>query len=181
MAIVFGDQLGNAPSASLSLLAILAAATANAEANVVVKLLPRSHPVANNALAMAIGFVVLLVVSLIAGEARALPTTPTSIAATAYLVLLGSVALFMLYLYVIERWSASATSYVLLLMPLVTVIGAALLLGEPIRPIAIAGGALVIAGVYLGTFAGKLTSMLPASFRRTRQPEPAELEANRRP
>ncbi len=103
-----------------------------------------------------------LAFQLVAGEAVTLPTTPTSFAATAYLVLFGSVALFMLFLFVIERWTASATSYVLLLMPLVTVLAAAVFLGEQIRPAAIAGGALVIAGVYVGTFAGKLTSLAPA-------------------
>ena len=47
----------------------------------------------------------------------------------AYLVLIGSVVLFYLYLYVLARWTASATAYSFLLFPVVTVLIAAWLVG----------------------------------------------------
>jgi drug/metabolite transporter (DMT)-like permease len=152
IAIVFAERLGTA-APLLSMVAILAAAACIAESNVVVKRFPRCHPVANNAIAMATGGVMLLGVSLVAGEPRPLPADPRTVAAVAYISLAGSVILFSLFLFVIARWTASASSYVMLLMPLVAVAAAGALLGESVTPAFLIGGALVLAGVYLGSFA----------------------------
>jgi drug/metabolite transporter (DMT)-like permease len=84
----------------------------------------------------------------------------------------------MLFLFVIERWTASATSYVLLLMPLVTLAAAAVLLGEEVTPLALVGGLLVLLGVYVGTFSGQISKRLPAVFHRSRTPQTVELEIN---
>src|SRR5207249_8897309 len=94
--IVFAERIGTAvPLASM--LAILAAAACMAESNVIVKRFPRCHPVANNAIAFATGGGILLLASLAAGEARAVPSQPATIAAVAYISLAGSVALFSLF------------------------------------------------------------------------------------
>lgn len=183
IAVVFGDRaLGAGPAALPYMLAVLGAALAIAETNVVVKHFPRSHPLANNAVAMGIGTLMLLGVSLAAGESFALPSQLDTIAAVGYLVAMGSVALFMLFLYVIERWTASATSYTLLLMPLVTAAAAWLLLREPITAALVGGGALVLVGVYIGAFAPSLRRLLPGLSRRPaadeedRPPGPPALE-----
>jgi drug/metabolite transporter (DMT)-like permease len=68
-------------------------------------------------------------------------------------VLIGSVVVFVLYLRVVERWTASATSYVWPLLPLVAVPFSAAMTGEPISPQLVLGGAVVVLGVYLGAFA----------------------------
>ena len=81
-------------------------------------------------------------------------------------VVVGSVVVFTLFLFVISRWTASATSYSMLLMPLVAVVVAALRLGEPITPAVVAGGALVLIGVYLGAFAPSLARPLPGLTKR---------------
>jgi drug/metabolite transporter (DMT)-like permease len=60
--------------------------------------------------------------------------------------------LFLAYLYVLSRWTASATSYVLLLMPLWTVATAAVVLGEPARPAFLLGGVFVLLGTYVAVF-----------------------------
>jgi drug/metabolite transporter (DMT)-like permease len=72
-----------------------------------------------------------------------------------YLVLIGSVGLFMLTLYVLARWSASATAYATLAMPLVTVVVAAAVLGESVGPLFVVGAGLVLVGVYVGISAGR--------------------------
>ena len=169
VAIIFAERVGAQGDLAvplLSLLAILGATVALAETGVVVKSLPRAHPVVNNTLAMAIGGLVLLGVAIVAGDAMVIPAQPQTIAATVYLVLGGSIALFMLFLYVIERWSASATSYAVLLMPIVTIALGAILLAEPITVGLLGGAALIVAGVYLGAFAPSLTSPWPISLRR---------------
>jgi drug/metabolite transporter (DMT)-like permease len=133
-----------------SLLALVVGTACLAEASIVFKLFPQSHPVATNALAMTIGTPPLIVLSLLAGEKWSLPTTPNTWASFAYLALIGSVGVFYLYLHVLARWTASATSYSFLLMPVATVVIAAWLAGEVITASFVIGGALVLAGVWLG-------------------------------
>jgi drug/metabolite transporter (DMT)-like permease len=169
IAVVFGDRVGAAVPL-VSMLAIVAAAACMAQSNVVVKRYPKCHPVANNAIAMGIGGAVLLLLSLAAGERQAVPADGQTVAAIGYLSLVGSVGVFSLFLYVIARWSASATSYVMLLMPLVTVAVAAALANEAVTAAYFVGGALVLGGVYLGAFAPPLGRALTA-LGRGRAPE----------
>ena len=126
-----GNQLGDSLPV-LPVLAVLLGFTATAEGTVVFKAYPRSDPMVVNAIALSIGTVLLLLISLIAGEAWRLPETQTTWLAYGYLVLGGSVGLFYLFLYVLERWTASATSYSFLLFPVATIIIAAWLAGEEI-------------------------------------------------
>lgn len=147
-----GDQIG-ASLPLLPLLAILGAASAIAEGTVLFKSFPRSHPLAVNALALTIGTAILLLISLATGEARTLPATPPTWIAYAYLVLAGSGALFYLYLYVLERWTASATSYTFLLFPIATIVVAAWLADEVISARFLLGSAVVLVGVWVGAIA----------------------------
>jgi drug/metabolite transporter (DMT)-like permease len=71
--------------------------------------------------------------------------------------------LFILFVYVITRWTASAASYQFVLFPIVSVIGGALLLDEAVTSSLLLGAPIVLLGVYLGA----LSSRTPV-----RQPEP---------
>jgi len=71
-----------------------------------------------------------------------------------YLVFLGSVVLFYLYLYVLSRWTASATAYAFLLFPMATIPLGALLAGEEITVAFLLGGALGLFGVWFGAISG---------------------------
>lgn len=133
-----------------SVLALVAGTASFAEAAVVFKLFPPSHPVVTNAVALTTGAPLLFVLSRLAGEQWSLPTTPNTLAAFAYLVLIGSVVVFSLYLYVLSRWTASATSYSFLLIPVATVAIAAWLLGEVVTTSFVIGAVLVLAGVWVG-------------------------------
>jgi len=152
---VTGVVVGLAGSASgalhiPSVLALVAGTALIAEAGILFKLFPKSHPVVTNAVASAVALPILVALSWLGGEKWTWPTTAASWAAVAYVVLVGSVALFMLYLYVLTRWTASATSYSFLLIPVVTVVIAAVLLGEVITPAFVLGTLLALAGVWLG-------------------------------
>ena len=139
----------------LSVLALVAGVACIAEASVVFKLFPKGNPMAYNAVSLTTGVPLLAALSLLMGERWTLPTEASTWAAYAYLVVIGSVVVFSLSLYVLSRWTASATSYVFLLMPVATVILAALLAGEVITTSFVIGAALVIAGVWVGAIQRK--------------------------
>jgi drug/metabolite transporter (DMT)-like permease len=158
--IVVGGGLGSEVDVP-SLLALLAGAACIAEGTVVFKLIPRSDPVATNAVAMTAGAALLLVLSLAVGEDWALPAAANTWAAFSYLVLFGSVALFYLVLYVLARWTASATAYAFLLFPLAAVPLSAWLTGELITVSFVLGGALGLFGVWLGAISGAERTTAP--------------------
>lgn len=161
IALAFWDQLG-ARVPLLSLVALVLAALAIAESAVVVKRFPRSDPLAMNAVAMLVGAALLSLLSLATGEAWTLPRTNEARLAVTYLVLVGSVVMFFLFLYVIARWSASATSYQTVLSPIVAIVAAALLAGERVGWLFVAGAALVLVGVYLGALRASRPSPSPS-------------------
>jgi drug/metabolite transporter (DMT)-like permease len=134
----------------LALALLIAAAACQAEAGIVVKRFPPGDPVAANAVGMLVGAGMLAVVAIITGEAFLFPTRLETWVSMAYLIGPGSIAVFVLVLYVLARWTASATSYAFLLFPLVAIALGAALLNEPVQPSFLAGGAIVLVGVYVG-------------------------------
>ncbi|UCC89359.1 MAG: EamA family transporter [Anaerolineales bacterium] len=134
----------------LPLLGLLAGAASLAEGAVVFKLFPKTDPLATNAIATSTGAAILILVSLLAKESWFLPSAASTWAAFTYLVLIGSVVLFYLYLFVLSRWTATGTSYAFLLFPVATVIIAALLSGEVVTPRFVVGGLVVLLGVWIG-------------------------------
>lgn len=134
----------------LSLLAVVGGAALLAESAVVIKLAPRTHPAANNAIGMLVGGALLLVLSAFVGDTWAAPAQSDTWAAMVFLVLGGSVAVFGLYLFLLARWTASATSYILLLQPVAAIVYSAFLTDEPITPALFVGAAIVLVGVYIG-------------------------------
>jgi drug/metabolite transporter (DMT)-like permease len=59
---------------------------------------------------------------------------------------------FGLYVFVLERWSASLVSYEFLLIPVVTAIYSALLTGEALTLPVLLGGLIILGGVYVGLY-----------------------------
>jgi len=151
VSVVFADQLSaNVPI--VSLVFAIVATLFIAQSAILLKWIPRSDPFSTNAVAMLIAGAMLVAFSLIGGESLTLPAGPVTWASMAYLVVAGSIVLFGLYLFAMRRWTASAVSYVTLLMPLVAVPLAALLLGETITLAFVAGAIVVLVGVYVGAF-----------------------------
>ena len=134
----------------LPLLALIAGVAVTSEGTVLYKSYPSSEPLAVNAIALSVGAAILLIISLIAGETWSLPAAQTTWIAYGYLVLGGSVVMFYLFLYVLDRWTASATSYSLLLIPVATIVIAAWLLDEQVSARFLVGGVIVLVGVWFG-------------------------------
>jgi drug/metabolite transporter (DMT)-like permease len=134
----------------LALLALLAAALCFAEAAVLVRRFPPAHPVTINAVGMSTAAVLLLALSAIAGESFEAPERTATLVALGYLITAGSILVFVLYVVVLRYWDASRAAYVFVVAPVVTVALSAWLDDEPIRIGLVLGGALVLAGVYVG-------------------------------
>lgn len=106
------------------------------------------------AMEMITGGVLLVIVSVLAGELTAVHRgriSVASLAAVAYLVVFGSLVGFSVYMYLLEKTTpALATSYAFV-NPIVAVILGWALRNEEIGPHVIGGGALIIVSVILIT------------------------------
>jgi drug/metabolite transporter (DMT)-like permease len=135
IAVVFIEQLRlDIPLIYLG--SVLLGVVSSALSGIVVKYYPKSHPVSTNVIGMGVGAILLLTLSFLTGEARGLPTLPATWLALGWLVF-SSIVGFVLIVWLLSRWSATATSYVGVCTP------------------------LVLAGVY----AGALSSQEPDSSR----------------
>jgi drug/metabolite transporter (DMT)-like permease len=151
--LVFIDQL-NATVPPASLAALFLQAVSVAASTILLKRLPRADPIGTNAVAMLCGAALLLVIALVARETPALPSRPEVWVAFLYLVTLGGIGLFIGIVFIVLRWTASASAYVTVLFPVVTVALGAILAGELVSVQFVAGAFLVMIGTYVGAFVG---------------------------
>lgn len=133
-----------------SVLALVGGAVCLAQALVFVRRFPHVHPVTMNAVGMTVGAAVLLAVSIVTGEALVLPQRVETWLAICYLVVIGSVVVFLLYLFVLSHWTATRAAYGFVLIPFVTVLLSSWLDSEPVTIGLVFGGLLVLLGVYVG-------------------------------
>jgi len=149
MAVIFRE--GTSAGVPLgSLFVLLGAAACFAETSIVVKAFPKVHPVSLNAVGIGVGGLMLLVLTFATGEALDLPQSAHTWLAQAYLILIGSVVGFTLYVFVLNRWTASAVSYEGVLIPIVAILLATWLQDERITWTFGVGAILVLIGVYVG-------------------------------
>ena len=145
IAVVLREQLA-ATVPLVSLAALFAGAVCAAESGVVIKLFPRSHPAVTNAVAMSAGMIALVIISQVAGERWVVPAQPATLIAYGYLVA-STIVLFVLVLYILGRWTASAASLQFPIAPLVTIVAANALAGEGVTLTFVIGAVIVAAGV----------------------------------
>jgi drug/metabolite transporter (DMT)-like permease len=154
--MIFLDE-GSDAFGPLSIALLLLAVLCASEAVIVSKWIGWNHPVPTNFVAMAAGSAALLAASAAAGESFALPSNGETQLALVYLVA-ATVGLFVFVLFVVQRWTASATAYVFVLMPVVAIAVGALLADEPVTAMTVLGGAVVCAGVYVGALGRRRTA-----------------------
>lgn len=130
--------------------AALGAAVCFAQAGLTIKRFPPVAPVVENAVGMVVGAIFLAGLTFAAGDSIVLPRQADTIWAVVYMVVIGSAAVFTLYVTVLGRWDASRANYGFVLIPIVTVLVSAWLLDEAITWRLVAGGAVVLLGVYVG-------------------------------
>jgi drug/metabolite transporter (DMT)-like permease len=91
-----------------------------------------------------------------------LPQRAATWVALGYVTAIGSVVVFLLYVYVVQHWTASRAAYAMVLIPFVTVVLSAWLDQEPVTGGLVLGGLLVLAGVYVGALRPARASATPA-------------------
>ena len=163
ISVVFVEQLRfDIPLVYLG--SVLLGVVSSALSGIVVKYYPRSHPVSTNAVGMGLGAILLLLLSLFSGEPQVLPALSATWLAVGWLVL-SSIVGFVLIVWLLSRWSATATSYIGVLTPLVTVAAASLLAGETPTLTFLAGSLLVLSGVYVGALSPRSRERESRSIR----------------
>ena len=133
-----------------TILVAMAAAFCLAEGAVLVRIFPPDHPVSLNAVGMTVGAVVLFIGSLLAGDDMVLPRLTETWLALAYMVVIGSGVVFVLWVYVLKRWEASRAAYNFVLLPPITLFFSHFITGEEVGIELIFGGILILIGVYIG-------------------------------
>ena len=134
------------------LIAVLTASLTIGQSVILGKRVSANHPAMTNAVGMSVGGPLLLGLSAIAGESWAIPAQTRVVVSVTYLVLLGSVGLFVASLMVVRHWTASAMSYAFVLFPVVTMLLEAWLGDVPLTVRGIAGAGIVMTGVWFGAF-----------------------------
>lgn len=134
----------------LGVLIVAVALVGNAAFGVLGRVTLRDEPVnvvALTAIPLAVGAVVLLPVALVAEGVPRLSLS--SAVAVIWLAAINTAAAFFLYNHALRTLTALEMSVLLSLTPLVTALGAWLVLGERLRPLQLCGMIVVVAGVAL--------------------------------
>ena len=132
--------------------AVFLGVASSALSGIIVKYYPRSHPLATNGIGMGVGAILLLILSILTAESQGLPALSATWLALGWLVL-SSIVGFVLIVWLLSRWTATATSYIGVLTPLVTLAVAFFLAGETPTLTFLAGSLFVLLGVYVGALA----------------------------
>src|SRR5204863_8288024 len=103
------------------------------------------------------------VLAMLAREALMLPFSPQVWVVFRYLVKIGRMGLFIGVVFIVLRWTASASAYVTVLFPVVTVAVGAILARELVRFQFVGGALLVMIGTYVGAFVGSTRAGKPVS------------------
>src|SRR3712207_6398361 len=150
--VIFSHQLGSEGSMALwGSAAVVLGAVFVAWANVLVKAQgARLDASVLSAGQMAFGFMALAAAALLLeGDPRNLRWTPLAVVCLLYLTLVGSVAAFLLYYWLVRNVEVTKTMLIALVTPLAAVLLGVAALGEELSWRTVAGGAVIMSGVAL--------------------------------
>lgn len=111
-------------------------------------------PMSMNFVGMAMGGVMLLILSLVAEGDRPAVWTGAAVASLLYLTLVGSVITFVAYYWLLKRIDAVYLSLSSFINPIVAVVLGALALGERLPPTVFTGAGFVMAGLLVANGKG---------------------------
>ena len=139
--------------------AIVAGAYAAAQASILIKARGSSlHPASLVCAQMVCGLPALLIYAFVAeGNPLTFDWTWTAVACVLYLTIFGTIAAFWLYYWLLSRIESTKAMMISLVTPLIAVLIGAIFLGERLPPQTLFGGVLIISGIGLIVFRGKVT------------------------
>jgi drug/metabolite transporter (DMT)-like permease len=146
VAIIFAGQLGVGVPL-LALVAVFGAAVSAAIATVLLHRAGRWSPWAINAIGAPIGAAICLVASVVLAEPHPLPNGLEQWWPVLYLAILGSLGAFVLYSWLVGRWSGTTASFIGVIVPVIALVLGAIFRAERPPIVSFLGAALVIAAV----------------------------------
>jgi len=149
VAIIFRGETST-HVAVVPMLAILAATLCACLGTILYKKGPRQSAIGANAVATAVGGIVSLVISVIAGESMRMPTTWGAIFPILYLTIAGSVGAFVLFAWLVSHWDVTKAAYVSVTAPIAAVTLGAIVRHEQLAATSLLGSVVVLAGVLVG-------------------------------
>ncbi|OLC55969.1 MAG: hypothetical protein AUH85_07925 [Chloroflexi bacterium 13_1_40CM_4_68_4] len=144
--VIFAAQLGVGVS-PLGLAAVLGSSTMASLSAVFLKRAQSRSPFMANAIGSAIGAPVCFLGALALGETIALPRTVEGWAPILYLTLAGSLGAYVLFSWLLTRWSATNASLIGVVIPVIALILGAIIRDERPAPLSFIGAAIVIVSV----------------------------------
>jgi drug/metabolite transporter (DMT)-like permease len=143
----------------LGSLAIVGSAASGAAGNVVAKKYASGiDPSANALIQSVVGAVSLLFVSIVTERGSVPKLVPTVIAAVLYLGVVGSALAFVGWYWLLTKTTATNSSLILFVTPVVALVLGWLVLQEVVEPVVALGTFLILSGVYLTVKQGKVVS-----------------------
>lgn len=155
LAVIFAGRGEVAEDAALGIVAVLFAVGVYSAGAVWVKRLGAEvPPFAQTFGGLLVAVPLFILLSLLFGE---WPTVmpERSLAAIAYLGVMGSVVGFMLYFYILKRLETGRVALITLITPVIALLLGATLNGEPITGRVVAGSGLILVGLAIYSFAGR--------------------------
>lgn len=146
VAVIFAGQL----NVGVPLVGLAAVFMACVVAAFGVVLLRRAGPQSTwavNAIGAPIGLIVCLVASLLLGESWTLPASASQWMPILYLAIFGSLGAYVLFTWLVGRWSATTASFVGVCVPVIALVLGAVFRAERPPLISFVGAALVITAV----------------------------------
>lgn len=159
---IFWRDLASAPVSTMQFsllgsLAIVGSAASGAVGNVVAKRYASEiDPSANVLIQSVVGAVSLLFVSIVTERGSILRLVPTVIAAVLYLGVVGSALAFVGWYWLLTKTTATNSSLVLFVTPVVALVLGWLVLQEVVAPVIALVTFLILSGVYLTVKQGKV-------------------------
>lgn len=151
---IFAGQLGvGVPAGPLA--AVFGAAVVSAVGAVLLRRAGRHSPWTVNAIGAPIGAAVCLVASLALGEPRVIPQTAGEWWPVLYLAVLGSLGAYVLFAFLVNRWSASNATFIGVVVPVIAIILGAVVRQEFPPLLSYIGAAIVIAAVVVALTRGR--------------------------
>lgn len=110
------------------------------------------HAAALNAPAMLIGAALLVLVALATGEELKLPSDAATWGAVLYLAIAGSVVAFLIFFWLLKKWTATTMSFINIFTPLVAILLGFLFRAERPTPWTAFGAVLILCSVTLAVW-----------------------------